>query len=341
MAVGGVASSGVTEPGELALTRTGDAHERVSEIQRTRILAAMAEVCAQRGVANVTVAHVVARSGVSRRTFYELFGDREACFLAAFDDAIARVSHYVLDGYDPKAKWAERVRTALLGVLAFLDAEPDCGRLMIVGSLGAGASALERRAAVLGRVIEFVEEGRQVTAASQPPPLAAEGVVGGALSVLHARLHGPDTGKMTELAGPLTAMIVLPYLGQAAARRELARPTSSPRAPARQTSADPLRDLDMRLTYRTMRALAAVAASPGCSNREVGALAGMDDQGQVSKLLSRLARLRLIENDLTVTGRGAPNAWVLTPKGAEIERALGGAGKRRPLETAERSASRG
>jgi AcrR family transcriptional regulator len=287
----------------------------------------MAEVCAERGVANVTVAHVVARSGVSRRTFYELFGDREACFLAAFDDAIARASHYVLDGYDPHAKWVERVRMALLGVLAFLDAEPDYGRLMVVGSLGAGASALERRAVVLDRVIEFVEEGRQATAASQPPPLAAEGVVGGALSVLHARMHGPQPVQLTELAGPLTAMIVLPYLGQAAARRELTRPASSLPAPTKQTSADPLRDVDMRLTYRTMRALAAVAARPGCSNRELGAMAGMDDQGQVSKLLSRLARLQLIENDLTVTGRGAPNAWVLTPKGAEIERAIDGAGK--------------
>ncbi|MFI4977402.1 MAG: TetR/AcrR family transcriptional regulator [Solirubrobacterales bacterium] len=115
---------------------------QVSEIQRARILAAMVDVVAERGASNVTVAHVVARSGVSRRTFYELFEDREECFLAAFDDAMARASRYVLDSYDPKASWAERIRTSLTGLLSFLDVERGAGRLLVVGSLGAGASAL-------------------------------------------------------------------------------------------------------------------------------------------------------------------------------------------------------
>ena len=84
--------------------------ERVIEIQRARLLGAMVKVSGERGAANVSVAHVVERAGVSRRTFYELFDDREECFLAAFDDAIAYATRYVLDGYDPKAKWAERVR---------------------------------------------------------------------------------------------------------------------------------------------------------------------------------------------------------------------------------------
>src|SRR5271156_3460353 len=65
--------------------------EHVSEIQRMRILAAMAEVASERGAGSVTVAHVVGRAGVSRRTFYDLFADREECFLAAFEDAIGRV----------------------------------------------------------------------------------------------------------------------------------------------------------------------------------------------------------------------------------------------------------
>ncbi len=56
----------------------------------------MVEV-AERGAANVSVAHVVERAGVSRRTFYELFADREECFLAAFDDAVSRASRYVLE----------------------------------------------------------------------------------------------------------------------------------------------------------------------------------------------------------------------------------------------------
>jgi AcrR family transcriptional regulator len=64
--------------------------ERVTEIQRARILGAMVKESAERGAGNVTVAHVVERAGVSRRTFYELYSDREACFLAAFDDGVSR-----------------------------------------------------------------------------------------------------------------------------------------------------------------------------------------------------------------------------------------------------------
>ena len=45
---------------------------------------------------NVTVAQVVERAGVSRRTFYEVFEDREDCLLAALEEGIARVSRCVL-----------------------------------------------------------------------------------------------------------------------------------------------------------------------------------------------------------------------------------------------------
>src|ERR1022692_535543 len=116
----------------------GDAREfgreRVNEIQRARILAAMVEECAQRGAGSVTVTHIVARAGVSRRTFYELFADREECFLGAFDAAYARAERHVLDAYDPRAKWVERIRSALVALLGFLDSEPASAQLLIVGS---------------------------------------------------------------------------------------------------------------------------------------------------------------------------------------------------------------
>src|SRR6185437_12902403 len=100
--------------GSLRVARAGGADLTVGEghvldIQRARILAAMVEECAERGVANVSVAHVVGRAGVSRRTFYEIFSDGEDCFLGAFDEGIARASRYVLDSHDPSAGWAERV----------------------------------------------------------------------------------------------------------------------------------------------------------------------------------------------------------------------------------------
>jgi AcrR family transcriptional regulator len=295
----------------------------VLEIQRARLIAAMVEVCAERGAGNVTVAHVVEHAGVSRRTFYELFTDREECFLAAFDDAIARASRYVLDSYDPNATWDTRIRTALTGLLTFLTYERGAGQLLIVSSLGAGAKALERRQHILAQIITLIDEGRNKTKTSEePPPLTAEGLAGGVLSVLHSRLLEETPGRFVELTGPLMSMIVLPYLGSAAARKELARPApSAPRAvPA--TGPDPLRELGMRLTYRTVRVLLAVAAQPGGSNRQIADESGIADQGQISKLLTRLHGLGLIENTGSGSVRGAPNSWILTDKGWEVQRAL-------------------
>ena len=297
---------------------------RVMEIQRTRILAAMVEVSAERGASNITVAHIVERAGVSRRTFYELYPDREECFLAAFDDAVARASRYALDGYDPSARWDVRIRAALTGLLSFLDAERGMGQLLIVGSLGGGHQALERRRQILAQILTLIDEGcTQAKTGTEPPPLTAEGILGGVLSVLHSRLLDPERASLLALTGALMSMIVLPYLGPAAARRELARPAPAPLDRRAQAPADPLRDVHMRLTYRTVRVLMSVGAHPGSSNREIGLAAGMQDQGQISKLLTRLAKLGLIENSPDGQARGAPNAWILTKKGVQIEQAIG------------------
>ena len=85
---------------------------------------------------------------------------------------------------------------------------------------------------------------------------------------------------------------------------------------------DLLHELPMRITYRTIRVLSAVGATPGASNRAVGDAAGIADQGQVSKLLARLRRLGLVENTGEGPARGMPNAWRLTPKGADVESAF-------------------
>jgi AcrR family transcriptional regulator len=335
----------------LAATIGEQGREQVADIQRARILGAAVEVVAEHGGANVTVAHIVARSGVSRRTFYELFVDREDCFLAAFDDVIRRIAMVVLPVYEAQSRWKEKIRGGLSALLEFLEDDRGAARLVIVDALGAGANALERRRRVLVRVIAAVDEGRTVKGADDQgedgdgsPPMAAEGIVGGVLAVLHSRLLGssspstvpgpgggglgsPDDSSLLDLTGPLMSMIVLPYLGAGAARKELARPVPERRVKPRVGSADPLRDLDMRLTYRTVRVLMAVAELGGRgyypSNREVGVAAGMTDQGQTSKLLSRLHRLGLIQNAGAGPSKGAPNAWTLTPKGTEVQQALG------------------
>jgi AcrR family transcriptional regulator len=304
-------------------TANGLARERVSDIQRARILSAMVEVAAERGAAGVSVAHVVARSGVSRRTFYEIFAGREDCFLAAFDEAIERIATTIVPVYERPGSWRAKTRAALTKLLELLEDEPGTGRLVIVESLGAGPTALERRARVLARVFPAIDQGRNESKSKpQPPSLTAEGVVGGALSVLHARLTAASTRSLIDLVNPLMGMIVLPYLGPAAAQREVDLLLPKRATRRKRARRDPLQDLDMRLTYRTVRVLMAAAAHPGSSNRTIGDGAGIEDQGQISKLLARLHGLGLIGNAGAGPARGEPNAWTLTARGWEVHAAI-------------------
>jgi AcrR family transcriptional regulator/DNA-binding MarR family transcriptional regulator len=310
-----------------ARARTGPggglfARDQVEDIQRARVLSALCVVAAERGAGATTVAHIVARAGVSRRTFYELFSDRDDCFVAAFDQAVERVAARVVPAFEGPGRWHEQVRAALVATLGFFDEEPELGALCVVHALGAGPQALEHRAAIIGVLVDAVDEGGRASRGRAPERLTAEGVVGSVLAILHKRLSEGSRESLSDLAGPLMAMIVLPYLGSAAAERERVRPAPKRVASKRPAVREnPLKGLDMRLTYRTVRMLLAISQTPGASNRQVGDAAGISDQGQTSKLLRRLERLELIQN----TGapvRGEPNAWRLTDRGKQLERTV-------------------
>jgi hypothetical protein len=136
-------------------------------------------------------------------------------------------------------------------------------------------------------------------------------------------LHGKE--PLATLLGPLMSLIVLPYLGTDAASQELSAGggfgSAIPPLPSSDAGIDPLQGLRMRLTFRTVLVLGSISAAPGASNREVAKLGGITDQGQVSKLLARLAKLELIENRGLGHKYGAANAWHLTERGAQLERA--------------------
>jgi len=304
-----------------AAQSNGIAHTQLSDLQRARIVAAMLDVSCERGAANVTVAHVVERSGVSRRTFYEQFTDREDCFLAAFEQALEYAAERVVPAYESKKGWRERIRAALTGFLSFLDAEPVIGRMLIAESFGGGVATMNRRNEVTALMTRAIDGGRGEAKASLTlPPLTAEGVVGGALAVIHSRLVEGHEQALVELTSPLMSMIVLPYLGPAAARRELERPAPDPVASAGKSTllADPFKAAGMRLTYRTVRVLMALAQHPGASNRVVADTAEIRDQGQISKLLARLQRAGMVTNTGLGPGQGAPNAWTLTESGRQV-----------------------
>jgi len=309
--------------------------DEVEDIQRARILSAMVEVAAEQGYIGAAVAPVVARAGVSRRTFYELFDGREDCFLAAFEWGVSQARQAVVEAYGKQRSWRERMRHGLAALLVLLDSEPELAHVCIIDALGAGRLVLERRGQVLDELIAALDTSAPNARGVGAPLLTAEGVIGGAFSVLHGRLlerrsaaeertcevvaTGP--APLIQLHGQLMALIALPYLGPSAAGEELTR--TAPDVPPRKTarvSGDGgrlLERLDMRLTYRTVRCLLYIGEHPGSSNREIAQGADISDEGQASKLLTRLTRVGLVANSKP-HGPGYPNYWTLTPHGEQV-----------------------
>jgi AcrR family transcriptional regulator len=315
----------------------------VTEVQRARLLDATVAVVSELGYKQMTVRRVSGRAGVSNKTFYDLFENREDCFLAAFDQAVHELTVIVTPAWEGESEWAARIRAGLGALLVFLDHEPALRSLVFIEALGAGPRVLARRARVLEDLGNIIDEGRVgVKAGRELPPLTAESVAGAAFSVIHARLLEHKPGALTALLNPLMATIVLPYRGHAAAAQELERSVSKAgpnfvstekaaksarsreslgsRAGSRQ-SPDPAH---FRPTQRTQMVLAAVAEMGGRglnpSNRQVADAAQVIDQGQISKLLARLEGVGLITNTGGHT-QGVPNAWHLMPRGEEILRA--------------------
>ncbi|MEW6473773.1 MAG: TetR/AcrR family transcriptional regulator [Actinomycetota bacterium] len=140
-------------PTRLPSGRHGLPRETVAASQRGRLINAMAAVVAEKGYAATTVADVVERAGVSRRTFYEQFADKEACFLAAYEAALAvvleRIRGAVETGAGAAAGWRDRARAGVEAFLALLASEPAFARALQVEILTAGPAALARRTSML------------------------------------------------------------------------------------------------------------------------------------------------------------------------------------------------
>jgi AcrR family transcriptional regulator len=310
------------------LSRRGDV--LVSETQRSRMLNSALQVISEHGYGEMSVARITTAAGVSRRTFYDQFRDREDCFLAAFEDTLAIAREVMLAGYERGQGWQSQTRAALFALLLLLDREPEVRSLLVVDALKAGPRVLERRVKILEELSRALHEtgSRARAGKGELPALTGEGVIGAVLGVIHTRLLAKRPGRMVTLLNPLMGVIVLPYLGPESAQAELTQPEPrvprprAQRAASKRRSEDPLAGLPMRITYRTLLVLGAIGEHPGISNREVADRAGVADQGQISKLLARLQTLGLIDNAAPGQPSGEPNEWRLTPRGQQIQTAM-------------------
>ncbi len=172
--------------------------------QRERLLAGMAQTVARRGYAGTPVAEVLTASGVSRRTFYEQFADKEDCFLAAYDAIVDACGERLVLAYHGGGDWEHGLGCAYDALLRTLAAEPDFAHLGVVGVLGGGPRALARRDAALRRLARFVVFTRERSKARvTPPPIVGQAIAGGIHELVYTRIVRGEAATLPELSDEL------------------------------------------------------------------------------------------------------------------------------------------
>jgi AcrR family transcriptional regulator len=160
----------------------------VEASQRTRLLEAVGRAVAERGYAAATIDDIVRRAGVSKKTFYDHFADKQDCFLAAYEAASEELLERVREAHVGQDDWVERTRAGVRAYLRWLAAEPALARVYLVEVAAAGPLALERREALRDRYAELVSERR----GSDLPFEVFHAVVAAVDDVVvrHIRAHG-------------------------------------------------------------------------------------------------------------------------------------------------------
>lgn len=175
----------------------------VKQSQRLRILEAMTSLCAEKGYAATSVADVLDRSGVSRKTFYEQFENKEDCLLAAYDAGMERLNDRIATAVEQATRDGRNVlRSSISAYLDALTEDPDFANLLAVEMLAGGPTARKRRddgfemfVELYRTLLQNADQGRAVeTAAEQPSEDQIVAAIGAVAELIRrtVSLRGPE-----------------------------------------------------------------------------------------------------------------------------------------------------
>jgi AcrR family transcriptional regulator len=196
--------------------------EVIARSQRERLLEAAVRVVAAKGYGSTTVADLTREAGVSRTTFYELFEDKGACFLAAYDNAVDALVRRVTAAYEAEERWPDRARAGLEALLTALAEEPELARLALVDVGSAGPAAQRRYRAAVQRLTPLFDEGRDFAAAGRGLPAnTSRMAIGAVTGLISDELVADRAERLPSLLSDVLFATLVPYIGPNAAAREV------------------------------------------------------------------------------------------------------------------------
>jgi AcrR family transcriptional regulator len=200
--------------------RHGLPRELVAQSQRERLLAAVVRVTAAQGYQATSVADILKEAGVGRESFYRHFKDKEDCFVAANDTLVEDLEKRVTGAYEEPGSWPERVRRGLGVTLDWFAVNPEIARVMMIEMGTVGPIASERFRTTFRRFTALLDDGKEfIDSAPDLPNLA--NIAGGAVFArVYEEVALGNTANLPQLLPQLTFELLLPYIGETAAKKE-------------------------------------------------------------------------------------------------------------------------
>jgi AcrR family transcriptional regulator len=211
-------------PHQLPAGRHGLPRAFVVSNQRERILDAVLQAASRSGYAAMRIEDVIALAGVSRRTFYDHFANKEEAFLAAYELVLEQLLSGVTSAFASGESWTSRVRRGLAAFLNLLASEPVLAQVCVVEALAAGPRALARRTEAMEAFQALLQPPKgDALATATAPPVAVEAIVGGIYEVIYSRVTSNRTEELPSLLPALLHSALLPFVGAEVAEAEYER----------------------------------------------------------------------------------------------------------------------
>jgi AcrR family transcriptional regulator len=205
--------------------------EQARARQRGRLALAMIDAIAQDGYRATRVADVIARAGVSRKTFYEHFENKQECLLVTYDLIVAEATRRIENAHRGADGWPDRVEA---GIRALFDAaidNPGALRLSLLEIAAVGPAGIERREKSIARFEEFIRYALELAPEEgSVSEVALKAIVGGLNRVLYRRVLRADRNELHALIPDLTAWATSYYPAPAAILAEPVALSSEQRA---------------------------------------------------------------------------------------------------------------
>ncbi len=180
----------------------------------------MAHAVAEKGYAEVTIADVVRLARVSKRTFYEHFPDREACFLATYTAISAELLGRIATAAAKVEPGEAQLTAAVHAYFSALSERIPLVRAFLAEIHAAGPSAIALRRKIHQRFAELLQSLVEQARRSHPDllPLSREmatAIVGGINELVLLQIEEGRPESLTHLTQTTTELIARVLTGPA------------------------------------------------------------------------------------------------------------------------------